>query len=93
HTILILSLALVGTGCVSKQTYESVQAELATCQEEKAQAEAQVITWEQRFDREAQRWESVGTSISEQVPRALSELHTERERIIKLVPEQVQGEV
>lgn len=92
-TLIVISILVLATGCVSKQQYESVQTELATCQEEKAQVEAQVITWEQRFDREAQRWETMGATITDQVPRALSELNAERERIVELVPEQVRSEV
>lgn len=91
--VIPISILCFGTGCVSKQQYANVQAELASCQEEKAQAEAQVITWEQRFDREAQRWETVGASVTDQVPKALGELNAERDRIVKLVPEQVKGEV
>lgn len=86
-------LLIVAAGCVSKSTYESAQTELEQCQEEKAHAAAQVISWEQRFDREAQRWEVVGASVVEQLPRALSEIHAERDRIVELVPEQVKSEV
>lgn len=94
-SIVLISMVavLACTSCVSQGDYESVQAELTTCQEEKAQAEAQVIIWEQRFDRESDHWKALGATISEQVPRALSELDAERDRIVKLVPQQVQGEV
>lgn len=89
----LFPLLLASLGCVSKGEHEAVQAELATCQEGKAQAQAQVITWEQRFDRENKRWESIEASVSQQVPQALSEIHEERQKILALVPEQVQTEV
>lgn len=92
-TPLLVTVLFVTAGCVSKSQYEAAQAELTQCQEEKAQAEAKVISWEQRFDREAQRWEVVGASVTEQLPRALNELHDERDRIVEMVPEQVRGEV
>jgi chromosome segregation ATPase len=91
--LFVLAVLVFATGCVSKKQYASLQTDLATCQEEKAQAEAQVITWEQRFDREAERWETVGASITDQVPKALSELNAERDRIVELVPQQVRSEV
>ncbi len=92
--IVPISLAvLMSVACVSKQQHTELLAELTQCQEDKAQAEAKVITWEQRFDREASRWEAVGASINEQLPAAIGELHSERQRIIESLPEQVQGEV
>ncbi len=94
NRIVPISLAvLMSAACVSKQQHTELQAELTQCQEDKAQADAKVITWEQRFDREATRWETVGASISEQLPAAIGELHSERERLIEKLPEQVQGEV
>ena len=81
------------TGCVSKTDHEALQAELAACQQEKAEIEAEAISWEQRFDRESSRWNQIGSSVSEMVPKALNEMHGERERILKMVPEQVQNEV
>lgn len=94
-SIVVVSMAVIltCTSCVSQGDFDNAQAELTSCQEEKAQAEAQVITWEQRFDRESDHWKALGATISEQVPQALSELNAERDRIVQLVPAQVQGEV
>jgi uncharacterized protein YPO0396 len=91
--LVTLTALVLGSGCVSKAELEEAQAQLAACEEEKAQAEATVITWEARFDRESSRWTEMEASISEAVPQALNELHTERERILDLVPQQVQDEV
>jgi len=82
-----------GTYYAMKTERESVQTELVECQEAKVQAEAKVISWEQRFDRESNRWETMEASIKDQLPKALNELNEERERIVEMVPEQVQGEV
>lgn len=89
----LIVLGFLSWGCVSKKQYEAAQAELNRCGDEKAQLEASVIAWEQRFDRESGRWEELEASISGTVPKALSEFHDERERILKLVPEQVEAEV
>lgn len=82
-----------GTYYAMKTERESVQTELVECQEAKVQAEAKVISWEQRFDRESNRWETMEASIKDQLPKALNELNEERERIVEMVPEQVQDEV
>lgn len=90
---IALALALLATGCASKKDLDTAQAELAACQEETAKLEASVVAWEERFDRESSRWVELEASVSEALPRALNEFHSERERIIELVPEQVQGEL
>ena len=90
---LTLSSILLSAGCASKKDLESAQAQLAACEEEKVQLEATVISWEERFDSASVRWADLENSVSDALPKALDELNTERERIIELVPKQVQGEV
>jgi hypothetical protein len=90
---LVALTALLAGGCVSKKEYEGVQAELATCQEEKAAAQADVLSWQQRYDRETARWDQMEQSITDAVPKALIEFNSEKERILGLVPEQVKFEV
>ncbi|MEM7584253.1 MAG: hypothetical protein AAF560_12770 [Acidobacteriota bacterium] len=89
----VLLLALLCVGCASKKDLEAVQAQLAACEADKQKLEADVIAWEERFDSASNRWNDVEASVSEALPTAINEFHTERERIIELVPEQVQGEV
>ena len=91
--ILALALIVLATGCASKTDLEAAQTELAACREETVRLEGSVVAWEERFDRESSRWVELEASVSEALPRALNEFHTERERIIELVPEQVQGEI
>lgn len=91
--LLALTSCLFQAGCVAKKDLEASQAELATCEDEKLKLEATVISWEARFDRESTRWTEMETSISEALPRALTEFHQERERIVEMMPEQVQSEV
>ena len=91
--LLALVAALSSSGCVAKSELDAVQAELAQCQEEKVQAQADVASWEERFDRASDRWTHLEASVSDSLPRALDEFHEERERILELVPTQVQGEV
>ncbi len=94
QTPIILTLALLASaGCASKQDLEAARTQLTACEEEQTRLEASVISWEQRFDRASGRWNELEASVSDALPKALGELHTERERIIELVPEQVQSEV
>ncbi len=91
--VVALLIAVLGSGCASKEDLQNAQTELAACQEEAAKLEATVIAWEERFDHAAQRWTDLESSVSDALPKALDEFHSERDRIIELVPEQVQGEV
>lgn len=90
---LVLAAALLATGCVSKSQFTEVESQLATCEQEKAKADAAVISWEQRFDRESKRWTEMEKSVTTALPRALSEFQEERQAIVKLVPEQVRGQL
>ncbi|MEM9558049.1 MAG: hypothetical protein AAGC60_27580 [Acidobacteriota bacterium] len=87
--LVVLSL----TGCVAKSEHEALQAELDACREATAAAEADAALWQQRFDRESSRWEQIGTSVEDALPRALNELEDERRRLLDAVPDQVQSEV
>lgn len=91
--LALVLVPLLAAGCVSKSDHEALQAELAACSEAQARAEAEIISWEKRFDRESDRWEQLQGSVAEAVPRALSEMHEERQRIVDMVPDQVRGEV
>jgi hypothetical protein len=88
-----LAASLFATGCVSKSQFTEVESQLATCEQEKAKADAAVISWEQRFDRESKRWTEMEKSVTTALPRALSEFQEERQAIVKLVPEQVRGQL
>ncbi len=88
---LVVPLAL--TGCVAKSTHRVVEERLAQCEQEKATLQEQVTTWETRFDQQSQRWETMQTTVTEALPQALQEMNAERDRIVKLVPVQVQQEV
>lgn len=90
-TTLLVLISL--GGCVSKSDHQALQAELDACRQENAQAQADLINWQQRFDREEARWNQIGDSVAEAVPNVLTEMNEERERILNLVPEQVQSQV
>ncbi|MEM7350060.1 MAG: hypothetical protein AAF657_04585 [Acidobacteriota bacterium] len=89
----LLLLVLLSIGCASKSELEAAQQQLANCQEEKVKLEASVISWEERFDSASTRWTDLEASVSDALPKALNEFHEERDRIIELVPDQVQDEV
>lgn len=86
--------ALLATaGCVSKSQYEELQGTQIACEEAKAKSDAAVISWEQRFDREAKRWTEMEKSVTTAMPQALSEFQAERERIVKMVPDQIKSDL
>lgn len=88
---IVLVLGLIG--CVPKSDLEEAKLQVANCEDEKAQLQAEVAAWEERFDRESSRWTEMQASITETVPAALDEFHAERKRILEMVPEQVQADV
>jgi len=88
---LVVVLGL--TGCVAKSTHRAVEERLAQCEQEKAGLQEQVTAWESRFDQQSQRWETMQSTVTEALPQALREMNAERDRIVKLVPLQVQQEV
>lgn len=92
-TPAVLVLLLISSGCVAKSELEETQAELNECLQEKTRVEADVKSWEDRYDRESGRWNELEASVSDALPRALGEFHSERQRILELVPDQVQTEV
>jgi chromosome segregation ATPase len=88
-----LVLASLTIGCVSKKDYESVQQQLATCESDKKAAQDSASGFERRLDSDKERWESLNTSLGAVLPQVQADLETQRKEIIKLVPEQVRGEV
>lgn len=88
-----VTLALFATGCVSKKDHEALQAELTACQEATAEAEARVVAWQERFDRENEFWQDLQAEVGEAVPNALAEIDQQREEILAAVPDQVRGEL
>lgn len=86
-------LWLTATACVPKSDLEEAKVQVANCEDEKAQMQAEIDAWEERFDRESSRWTEMQASITDTVPAALNEFHAERKRILEMVPEQVQSEV
>lgn len=94
HNLLAMTLLLAATtACVPKGDLEEAKVQVANCQDEKAQLQAEITAWEERFDRESSRWTEMQASITDTVPAALNEFHAERKRILEMVPEQVQSEV
>ncbi|MEM6455797.1 MAG: hypothetical protein AAF772_11930 [Acidobacteriota bacterium] len=91
--LIALLLGLVVLSGCGGGDLEALRAELEACQAAKAEAETEAANWEARFDREAARWSRLEASVVEVVPNSLAEFDAERQRILELVPEQVQYEV
>lgn len=89
HLMLAITALIFASGCNQK----ALEEQIAACEAEKAQLQGQVENWEERFDRESARWTEMETTVTEALPKSLNEFHEERERIVAMVPEQVQNEV
>lgn len=88
---LIAAVAL--GGCVSKQAYEQVQAQLEECRTDKTAAQDASAACEQRFEREVGQWDDAEKALAEAVPQSLQQFQEERDKIIELVPEAARQEV
>ena len=88
---LALTLALLATGCASKKDLESARAELAACRQEAADLEASVGAWEERFDRESNRWAELESSVSEALPRALNEFQAKAQKLGEVLYKEAQA--
>lgn len=93
RVLVVALVAVAAAGCVSKKTYQACQDQVAACEAEKAALQEQVKSWESRFDSESKRWETMHATVTDALPQAVKQLESERERIIKLVPAEVQRQV
>ena len=90
---LALLLLIAATGCVSKKDYEAVQQQLATCETDKKAAQDAASGFQRRLDSDNERWESLNTQLGTVLPQVQADLEQQRKEIIRLIPEQVRGEV
>ncbi|MBZ0113746.1 MAG: hypothetical protein K8J08_14870 [Thermoanaerobaculia bacterium] len=88
-----LVIPLLFAGCVSKSDHQTVLTQLEECRVDKGSAQAAAASCEERFDREIARFDSMDSTLSDVLPATLKEFEGERERILELVPVQVQEEV
>jgi len=87
--LLLLPLA----GCVSRSTHKETEALLAECRTDKVSAQGAQTSCEERFAKEVKRWEDMDAVVASVVPGTLAQFRSEREEILKLVPETTRKEV
>jgi hypothetical protein len=86
-------VALLVSGCVSRGDFESIQAQLDECRQDKVAAQGAASACEERYEREVGQWENMEAVMSEVLPQTLEEFRREKQEIIELVPEQAKAEV
>jgi hypothetical protein len=87
--LLLLPLA----GCVSRSKFKENEALLAECRTDKVSAQTAMTSCEERFAKEVKRWEDMDAVVASVVPGTLAQFKSEREEILKLVPETTRKEV
>lgn len=84
---------MLGSGCVSRTRYQDLETRLADCQQATATAEETARACEERYAREVERWDDIQTVVEEALPQTIREFEADRDRILEMVPSEVQGEV
>jgi hypothetical protein len=87
-----LAAPLLG-GCVSRSGHQKTEALLEECRTDKVSAQTAQTSCEERFAREVKRWDDLDAVVASVVPDTLAEFKSEREEILKLVPETAKEEV
>jgi hypothetical protein len=90
---LAVPVVLLAAGCVSRSTHKQTQALLDECRTDKVSAQTASSSCEERYTKEVRRWENMDAVVADVVPATLAEFKSEREEILKLVPEAARQEV
>jgi len=91
--LVSIALLLLLSACVSKSRFEAVSTELEECKRDKVAAQDSARSCEERFQAESAHWESIGKNVEEALPKALQEFQSEREKIVKMVPQQMRSDL
>ena len=92
-TAAVAVLAALGGGCVSKKTYDSLQAQLDACQKDKQSAQDASASLQRGITADNERWEKLSGQLGTVMPQVQQDLEQQRKDIISMVPQQVQAEV
>jgi hypothetical protein len=95
RTLLALAVpALLSiAGCASRSELKEAKALLEECRTDKVSAQTAAGSCEERYAKEVRRWEDMDAVVADVVPSTLAEFKSEREEILKLVPEAARQEV
>jgi hypothetical protein len=90
--VAVLAVTLLA-GCVSRSQHKETVALLEECRTDKTSAQTAMTSCEDRYAKEVKRWEDMDAVVASVVPDTLAEFKSEREEILKLVPETTRQEV
>jgi hypothetical protein len=95
RTVLAVAVpaVLLVAGCASRSDLKEAQALLEECRTDKVSAQTASNSCEERYSKEVRRWEDMDAVIADVVPNTLAEFKSEREEILKLVPDAARKEV
>lgn len=91
--VTVVPIVLLLAGCVSRSKFKENEALLAECRTDKTSAQTAMTSCEERFAKEVKRWEDMDAVVASVVPGTLAQFKSEREEILKLVPETTRKEV
>jgi hypothetical protein len=91
--VLVIPASLPLAGCVSRSKFKENEALLAECRTDKVSAQNASTACEERFAKEVKRWEDMDAVVASVVPGTLAQFKSEREEILKLVPDTTRKEV
>jgi succinate dehydrogenase/fumarate reductase flavoprotein subunit len=91
--VLTVPAFLLVAGCASRSELQEAKALLEECRTDKVSAQTATGSCEERYAKEVRRWEDMDAVVADVVPNTLAEFKSEREEILKLVPEAARQEV
>jgi hypothetical protein len=91
--VAAIALLLAAAGCVSRSEHQETVALLEECRTDKVAAQTSTTSCEERFAREVKRWDDMDVVVAQVLPQSLAEFKSEREEILKLVPDAAREEV
>ena len=90
---LALVVLLPTTGCVSRARYGTLEAELGECKADKLAAQEASQFCNRRYAQEVERWDDIQQVVEDVLPQTVRDFQAERDRIVQMMPEEVQREV
>jgi len=83
----------VSMGCVSRARHQTVETELSECRRDKVAAQEAAQFCNRRYSQEVERWDDIQAVVEEVLPETVKNFEAERDRIVAMMPEEVQREV
>lgn len=97
---LLIALAALSTGCVSKKEYESLQLQLADkqkqvdeCLSDKKSAQDLASSMQRRLSSDDERFRNIEATLTTTIPEMAAEFEEDRKRILTMVPKEIRSQV